>query len=362
MRLDPRLTWDDIDMRMEYVGARASHNNTIDMASNDVTKQAGKAKNRFTNALQTRCSRGRAAFNMLSWRERTRIFLANKTRDHVLNRLSAEQIANNTTRGSTPGIINPLLPDTPANRVSHRGTQIQRYTPQPPPVLAPHSHAQISSTDAATLPRLHMHQAAPPNLGQPLVPPTVPSTQASRKRKAKTASPPAPTAINDTCAVDEKPLNLRDKQAKMTLIDLTQDDERDSDPESFAGNHAATWDPSADRYTHVSQPSLIRPDNVLETQLNWSPNDILRRTPSLSGSFPLDPAPTPLTSTTIPQPPSGAEAPKEEESAAVIDPNWGREMEHYYHNDHFAPFTDKEIGQGYLGWGPNPSDPSHYPF
>lgn len=22
MRLDPRLTWDDIDMRMEYIGAR----------------------------------------------------------------------------------------------------------------------------------------------------------------------------------------------------------------------------------------------------------------------------------------------------------------------------------------------------
>ncbi len=33
MRLDPRLTWEDIDMRMEYVGARASYDNAIDMAS-----------------------------------------------------------------------------------------------------------------------------------------------------------------------------------------------------------------------------------------------------------------------------------------------------------------------------------------
>ena len=36
-------------------------------------QQAVRAKNRFINALQTRCSRGRAAFTMLSWRERTRI-------------------------------------------------------------------------------------------------------------------------------------------------------------------------------------------------------------------------------------------------------------------------------------------------
>ena len=51
MRLDPRLTWDDIDMRMEYVGAKASYNHTIDMSSNDVTRQALKAKNDFINVF-----------------------------------------------------------------------------------------------------------------------------------------------------------------------------------------------------------------------------------------------------------------------------------------------------------------------
>ena len=62
MRLDPRLGWDDIDMRIEYVGARASYDNTIDRASDDVAKQVYKAKSKFVNALQTRCSRGRTTF------------------------------------------------------------------------------------------------------------------------------------------------------------------------------------------------------------------------------------------------------------------------------------------------------------
>ena len=68
MRLDPRLGWDDIDMRMEYVGARASYDSTIDRVSDEMAKQVYKAKSKFVNALQTRCSRGRAASKMLSAR------------------------------------------------------------------------------------------------------------------------------------------------------------------------------------------------------------------------------------------------------------------------------------------------------
>ena len=51
MRLGPRLTWDDIDMRMECVGSRATCDHTIDMASNDVTRQAPKARNKSVNTL-----------------------------------------------------------------------------------------------------------------------------------------------------------------------------------------------------------------------------------------------------------------------------------------------------------------------
>ena len=55
---------------MEYVGARATDDNTIDMASNGMTRQALKAKNQLINTLQTRCLIGRAAFNVLSRGER----------------------------------------------------------------------------------------------------------------------------------------------------------------------------------------------------------------------------------------------------------------------------------------------------
>ena len=66
MRLDPRLGWDDFDMRMEYVGVRASYDSTIDRVSDDMAKQVYRARSKFVNALQTRCSRERAAFKMLS--------------------------------------------------------------------------------------------------------------------------------------------------------------------------------------------------------------------------------------------------------------------------------------------------------
>lgn len=207
MRLDPRLTWDDIDMRMEYVGARFAYNHTIDIDSKDVVKQALKAKSKFCNALQTKCSRGRVAFKMLSWRERQRTA---KSRDDVLRQLSANQIANNTTRGSTPGIINPLLPDTPANRVPRRGTRSQPTTPSnaqfdvqpnsPTSMLAGRQQALPSSTDAA----------APPLVN------------------------------NDTSSMDDRPSTLRGKRAKRNFIDLTQDDETNSDAESLPSNHAST--------------------------------------------------------------------------------------------------------------------------
>ncbi len=50
MHLGFRLTWDDIDMRMEYVGARATCQLTIDMPSNDMARQALMTKNIFVNA------------------------------------------------------------------------------------------------------------------------------------------------------------------------------------------------------------------------------------------------------------------------------------------------------------------------
>ena len=52
MRLDPSLGWGNFDMRMEYVGARASYDSTIDRVSDDMAKQVYKARSKFTNCCR----------------------------------------------------------------------------------------------------------------------------------------------------------------------------------------------------------------------------------------------------------------------------------------------------------------------
>ena len=57
--------------------------------------------------LRSRVSRPRVEFCILSWFEAPTV--QHKTNNTVLAKLSAAQIQNNTTRGSTPGLINPAL-------------------------------------------------------------------------------------------------------------------------------------------------------------------------------------------------------------------------------------------------------------
>ena len=57
--------------------------------------------------LRSRVSRPRVHFSMLSWFEAPSA--EHKTNDTVLKKLSLAQIQNNTTRGATPGLINPEL-------------------------------------------------------------------------------------------------------------------------------------------------------------------------------------------------------------------------------------------------------------
>ena len=351
MRLDPRLTWDDIDMRMEYVGARAAHDHTIDTASRNVTKQAVKAKNKFVNALQTRCSRGRAAFAMVSWRERTRISKANKTRDDVLKRLSADQIANNTTRGLTPGIVNPLLPDTPANRVSRRRTQGQPTTPQ---------SEQLGVQEV----RLRRVLAA----GHLEVPLTVPSTQKSCMRKAPAASLTT-IAVDNTRESDDGPLKMKRKRANRDIMDLTQSDDTDASSESSASNtastsiafanseisavnNASTTIPFADLHMYANQQRLLEMNRVQHTHPNWHSTGISTRTSNPSDSYPYYPAPPASALTPMTQPAFGAGALTAQNNAAANGPNWGQGWGYYYPNDGFAPFGGEETGQQYRGWRP----------
>ncbi len=83
-RLDPRVRWCDILMRME-LGDRPTH-----------------------NAVNTECFRWRAKFSMVSWHE-TPAPGAAKVKASVLRKLTPAQRAMNSTRGSTPGLIDLSL-------------------------------------------------------------------------------------------------------------------------------------------------------------------------------------------------------------------------------------------------------------
>lgn len=88
-RLRPDVRWADITMRME------------------------RANRPSPNTLQMRaCRYWRTAFCMLSWHTTSWDTNTNTKGDAVLARLSLSQLKANTTRGSTPGLIDPALGQT----------------------------------------------------------------------------------------------------------------------------------------------------------------------------------------------------------------------------------------------------------
>lgn len=99
MRLDPHFRYEDGIMRMPMTGLRAQF--------------ATEAK--FRNDINMRMTRGRRKWSMACWREPRNG--ATGPRQKLLRILSAYQIRHNTTRGSTPGLINPSLGDVEGNRV-----------------------------------------------------------------------------------------------------------------------------------------------------------------------------------------------------------------------------------------------------
>ena len=101
-RLDPRLEWKDIDMLMEYTGSKE--------------KQPDRQK--FINAFNNTCNRGRQGWSIISWREKSKNSKDNVARDTVLAGLTPNQIAANTTRGLTPGpnLQGGVVPLPPARR------------------------------------------------------------------------------------------------------------------------------------------------------------------------------------------------------------------------------------------------------
>lgn len=85
-RLDPRLRWEDILMRMEPLNRPTA------------------------NAIQERsCRTWRPAYCMISWHLIGRFKKANDRANAVIESLSQDQLNKNTTRGSTPGLVSPHL-------------------------------------------------------------------------------------------------------------------------------------------------------------------------------------------------------------------------------------------------------------
>ncbi|KAL9605488.1 MAG: hypothetical protein Q9179_001329 [Wetmoreana sp. 5 TL-2023] len=85
-RFEPRARWKDIAMRIPRDGRGRHHNN-----------------------LQMEISRNRSKWGLVSWLDIKLHEEDNKTREKALALLSPDQIRNNTTRGTTPGLINPEL-------------------------------------------------------------------------------------------------------------------------------------------------------------------------------------------------------------------------------------------------------------
>ena len=338
-------------MRMEYVGARAAYDNDIDRTSENVIIQAVKAKNKFINALQTRCSRGRATFTMLSWRERPKKSKESKTRADVMKQLSPDQIANNTTRGSTPGIINPLLPDTPANRVYRRRAQGRPDSPQNEP-LDEQQERPLCVLAAR----------------RPKTSPTVPSTARNQKRKASAASL-SPKAIDTPRESDEGPSKTDRKSSNTKIVDLTQSDDTDAgsessssnnaptsipltNSESSAGNNASTSIHVADLNAYAIEQRRLERERMQHTLPNWYPASISTRTPNMSNPYPYHPTPQALAPSPIFQPAFGIRVSTGQEHPATSGTNWGQGLGYYQPNDGFAPYTGDNSGHEYLGRRP----------
>lgn len=149
MRIDGRIEWTDLLMRMEYVGT------------------AQRDEQKFRNRLQQRMARLREKFSMVSWKDTAGE--NNAIRDRVLNSLSPTQLTARgglgTTRGFTPGSMDCQnqvipIPGRRAHRSANTYTQQASVSSDPSNSYATHSAQQrrpaatqyVESSCAATPP------------------------------------------------------------------------------------------------------------------------------------------------------------------------------------------------------------------
>ena len=86
----------------------------------DVLPRTTVGDTRLRNSLNMRASRrAYPEYCMISWfgKGLDGGRLKHTARDETLQMLTPQQIAANTTRGSTPGLVNPLVGERPGNRI-----------------------------------------------------------------------------------------------------------------------------------------------------------------------------------------------------------------------------------------------------
>ena len=132
LRIDGRIEWTDLLMRMEYPGS---------------TEQD---EEKLRNRLQQRMARAREKFMMVFWRDRAGE--NNAIRDRVLNKLTPAQLAARgglgTTRGSTPGSIDVQGKVIPVPGRRARGTAEVADIP----TQVQQSHGQVSHAGPSNAP------------------------------------------------------------------------------------------------------------------------------------------------------------------------------------------------------------------
>ena len=102
--MDPRIHWEDILMRIEVPNRTVTSDQNLQNSTNNLINRQEHRYN-FMLAWHTTGARGQRA---------------NTVRSMVLQRVATAQppLPPNSTRGLTPGLINPALGDVPGNSVA----------------------------------------------------------------------------------------------------------------------------------------------------------------------------------------------------------------------------------------------------
>lgn len=130
----------------DYLNMSCTQPQPGDMTAYDPPRRTGASPSDVTT-IQQRSGENRERFSIVSWR----VKVSSDGRDSqksVVARLTQQQIRDNTTRGTTPGLINPLLPDTPENRMALPGSGNQGTIPSSSTSASRPSHKRKAVTSS----------------------------------------------------------------------------------------------------------------------------------------------------------------------------------------------------------------------